>query len=721
MLAERINILVVDDVPEKLIALEAILEDLGHNIVAVQSGREALRQLLFQDFALILLDVNMPEMDGFETAALIRQRPRSEHTPIIFITGFSDETHVSRGYSLGAVDYILTPVVPEVLKAKVGVFADLFKKTELVKRQAEQQVAIAHEQAARAAAEADMRRAAYVADASERLAASLDFDETVNCAARLPIPILAEISVLQLSGGSRRGERPRVASLHPTIEAALADETGYPLGLELQACSNRAMRSGRVECLAPGELVRSQGGDDARGELEPRPFVSAFDPSIAAALVLPLVARGKVLGTLTLARIREGAYSPLDISLAGTLAGRVAVAIDNANLFRKIQEGDRRKDEFLATLSHELRNPLAAISNALECMEVAADSPTIVEEARAILRRQIQYVVRLVDDLLDVSRITRGKIRLRKEIVELHHVVEGAVAAVRSMIDDRGHRLAISLPEQPIRLHGDPTRLEQAVGNLLNNAAKYTPPGGRIDLRAEIDCGQVAIRVADTGAGIPADQLPTIFDLFAQGDRTLDRSEGGLGIGLTLVRSLISLHGGEIEAASEGPGRGSEFTVRLPVAAAPVSVQASAAANSASAARNGVSVAHHRRVLLVDDNVDLATATAALLRAIGHEVHLCHDGRQALDRFLEVRPDVVFVDIGLPGMSGHDVARAIRSRTEGDGLMLVAITGYGQAEDRRRSRDAGFDLHLVKPVSLGALENVLGSIGSQEPQSIGGR
>jgi signal transduction histidine kinase/DNA-binding response OmpR family regulator len=719
MLNERINILVVDDVPEKLIALEAILEDLGHNIVAVQSGREALRQLLFQDFALILLDVNMPEMDGFETAALIRQRPRSEHTPIIFITGFSDETHVSRGYSLGAVDYILTPVVPEVLKAKVAVFADLFKKTELVKRQAEQQVAIAHEQAARAAAETDMRRAAYIADASEQLAASLDYDETVTCAVRLPIPILAEIAVLQPSGGSRRGERPRIASIHPTIEAALTDQTGFLLGPELQACSNLVMRSGRVECMAPGELVRSHVGDDLRHEFDRRPFDSSFDPSIAAAMVLPLVARGKVLGTLTLARIREGAYSQLDVSLAGTLAGRIAVAIDNANLFRKIQEGDRRKDEFLATLSHELRNPLAAISNALECMEVAADSPNIVEEARAILRRQILYVVRLVDDLLDVSRITRGKIRLRKEIVELRDILDGAITAVRSMVDERGHRLAVTLPKQPVHLHGDRTRLEQAIGNLLNNAAKYTPPGGQVDLRAEIDRGQVAIHVADTGAGIPADQLHTIFDLFAQGDRTLDHSQGGLGIGLTLVRSLITLHGGEIEAASDGPGHGSEFTIRLPVATTPSNLEATAAVDSAPAAVNGTPPANHRRILLVDDNVDLATATAALLRAIGHEVHLCHDGREALERFPEVRPEVVFVDIGLPGISGHDVARAIRTHPEGEGLLLVAMTGYGQADDRRRSREAGFDLHLVKPVSLNALENVLSGMGSQEPQAIG--
>jgi signal transduction histidine kinase/DNA-binding response OmpR family regulator len=694
---DRINILVVDDVPEKLIAVEAILEDLGQNIVSVGSGREALRRLLYQDFALILLDVNMPEMDGFETAAMIRQRKKSEHTPIIFITGFSDETHVSRGYSLGAVDYILTPVVPEVLRAKVAVFVDLYRKTELVKRQAEQQVAIAHEQAARASAEAATRRSAFLADASTILATSLDYDATLAHSARLPIPSLADISVLRMAGASRMGPA-QVACVDQHIEAALHSASACPLGSALEARSQHVMRTGKTERLAPPDLG-APAGEAGAGNGAPPP------PKVAAALVLPLVARGKVLGTLSLARTREGsAYAPLDVSLAEDLAGRIAIAVDNANLFRKVQEGDRRKDEFLATLSHELRNPIAAISNALQCLEVGADSPSMVDEARTILKRQVQHVIRLVEDLLDVSRITRGKIRLRKETVELKSIVDRAVSGVRPLVAARGHDLAVSLPATAVHLRGDPTRLEQVIGNLLHNAVKYTEPGGRIELTAELEGEQVTIRVKDTGAGISDDLLPKIFDLFAQGDRTLDHSQGGLGIGLTLVRSLVALHGGDVSATSRGPGLGSEFVVRLPA----VAPSAKSEADSDFAPSNGaVPDPNCRRVLLVDDNVDLATTTAVLLRSLGHDVHLCHDGPAALRAVGAVQPEIMFIDIGLPGMSGHEVARAIRQQHGRGDLFLVAMTGYGQPEDRRRSRDAGFNVHLVKPVGLQALEELL--------------
>jgi signal transduction histidine kinase/ActR/RegA family two-component response regulator len=476
------------------------------------------------------------------------------------------------------------------------------------------------------------------------------------------------------------------------------------------------MRSGRTECLTASDLQAAaqsaRSGANADDATQ-----STHSPETQAAVVLPLVARGRVLGTLTLARLRDSRpYSAAEISLAEDLAGRIALAIDNANLVRKIQEGDRRKDEFLATLSHELRNPLAAISNALQCMELAADSPAVVDEARTILRRQIQYVVRLVEDLLDVSRITRGKIRLRKEIVELRPIVERAASAVAPLIADRRHQFSMSFPAQPVYLNGDATRLEQAVGNLLNNAAKYTSTGGRIGLVVESDGKQAAIRVQDSGAGIPADVLPKIFDLFAQGDRTLDHSQGGLGIGLTLVRSLIALHGGEVEATSPGPGQGSEFTIRLPLGAELKREQPLEPAPPGNGSPQHVALSR-RRILLVDDNVDLATMTGALLRSLGHEVSLAHDGPDALRAIEVVHPEVAFVDIGLPGMSGHEIAQAIRRRPGGAQLLLVAMTGYGQAEDRRRSRDAGFDLHLVKPVGLQALQNVLDSTPIRQPQS----
>ena len=287
---------------------------------------------------------------------------------------------------------------------------------------------------------------------------------------------------------------------------------------------------------------------------------------------------------------------------------------------------------------------------------------------------------------------------------------------MRSLVADRQQDLSVSLPPDPVLVNGDPTRLEQAVGNLLNNAVKYTPQGGRIELIVELESDQVAIRVKDTGAGIADEMLPKIFDLFAQGDQTLDHSQGGLGIGLTLVRSLVALHGGTVEAASPGPGLGSEFIIHLPIATPEAEVRE----GSKSAATNGEgSQRSRRRVLLIDDNVDLATTTAALLGTLGHSVQYCHDGPEALRLVDEVQPEVVFIDIGLPIMSGHDVARALRQKPGGENLLLVAMTGFGQAEDRRRSREAGFDIHLVKPVSLDTLAEVLQSNAPREASRLG--
>ncbi len=475
------------------------------------------------------------------------------------------------------------------------------------------------------------------------------------------------------------------------LEGALAADPAGPLGPALAACAASVVKSGRTAVLKPAELESL---------------------NIDAAIVVPLVARGKVLGTWSLAKIRHGAtYSTEDVSLADDLAGRIAMALDNADLFRKVQDGDRRKDEFLATLGHELRNPLAAISNALQCMELSPVSPEVVDEARAILKRQTGHVVRLVEDLLDVSRITRGKVRLRKEVVDMATIAKRAADNVRSLVSERRQKLSIAMPREPIHVSGDPTRLEQVVGNLLNNAAKYTPPEGQIDLVVQQDADQIVIHVRDTGAGIADELLPKIFDLFAQGDRTLDHSQGGLGIGLTLVRSLVVLHGGTVEAASAGAGRGSEFTIRLPAAAAESQVRPEA---EVAASNGAASKTTRRRVLLVDDNVDLATTTAALLGTLGHTVRYCHSGADALQLVDEVHPEVVFVDIGLPCMSGHDVARALRQKPGGENLVLVAMTGFGQAEDRRRSREAGFDIHLVKPVALDTLAEILKSPPSRD-------
>jgi signal transduction histidine kinase/DNA-binding response OmpR family regulator len=687
---DKVNILVVDDVPEKLLTMEAILEALGQNVVCVDSGREALRRLLSDEFAVILLDVNMPDMDGFETAALIRERKRSESTPIIFVTAFADETHAFQGYSLGAVDYILTPVVPAILRAKVSVFVELYQKTQQIRRQAEERAALAIAQAERAAAEDAARRSAFLSEATAAFSSSLNLEDTLHALLRAVVPQLADlagVTVVQWSGQPWRSELAWLdpgASV-PRIRSVDADEGPQD---ELRDAIDRVLVTGVPEQLKEISVVNP---------------LATMPIELHAALVRPLIARGRILGALTLVLGPSArCFRPEDLLLAEELAGRAAVALDNARLYREIQEGDRRKDEFLAMLGHELRNPLAAITNALEFLQIAGSDPASFEQGRDVLARQIQMMARLVDDLLDVSRITRGKIDLRKQIVELPAAVSRAMATVESLISALQHVISISLPNQPVRLLADPARLEQILANLLNNAAKYTDPGGRIRLEVECNGCEVSIHVRDTGVGIPQHLLPRVFELFMQGDRSLDRSQGGLGIGLTLVRSLVELHGGKVEVFSEGPGQGSDFVVRLPLLLSESEPEEQKTGGLPRATQSD-----RRRVLLIDDNIDLTTTMSALLRLAGHEVTVCCDGPAGVEAALEIMPEVILVDIGLPGMNGYEVASRLRQLSQFDRTMLVAVTGYGQADDRRRAREAGFDHHLVKPVFFEALQELL--------------
>ena len=382
-------------------------------------------------------------------------------------------------------------------------------------------------------------------------------------------------------------------------------------------------------------------------------------------------------------------------------------------LRRRVKElaaEDRRKDEFLAMLAHELRNPLGAISNAGHVLDQSPSADPGTRELVAVIGRQSRHLSRLVDDLLDVSRLTRGKIELRKRPVELRPIVEGAVETTRPMMERQGHHLTVSLPGPAVWLKADATRIEQVLANLLNNAAKFTDPGGRIDLAAEVREGQVVLRVRDDGQGIEPDLLPRIFDLFVQEDRSLARSHGGLGIGLTLVRSLIERHGGTVEARSDGPGKGSEMLVRLPTIASIEDLPDAPEACSVSTEDpDGEEAAGPASILLVEDNVDAAEALAELLRLWGHEVEVAHDGADAVRVAQERRPDVVLLDIGLPGMDGYQVAGALRSLPDLHGALIVALTGYGQESDRQRSRQAGFDNHLVKPVDLEELRRLIES------------
>jgi signal transduction histidine kinase/ActR/RegA family two-component response regulator len=387
----------------------------------------------------------------------------------------------------------------------------------------------------------------------------------------------------------------------------------------------------------------------------------------------------------------------------GDIYGCVSVIVDLTERRAAeiaLREADRRKDEFLATLSHELRNPLAPIRAALEVMRLGRDDPTLLEKARATMERQLQQLVRLTDDLLDVSRITQDKMELKRERVDLRLVIQSAVEAMRPLASDRGHSLHVDLPPEPLYVQADFTRVAQAFSNLLSNAAKYTHHGGRITISAAREAGAAVVRVRDTGIGIPAEMLSRVFDMFTQLKADRDRTTSGLGVGLSLSRRLVDLHGGSIEAHSEGPGRGSEFIVRLPLA--PVEV-----VGRASEASLGPALpAGACRVLIAEDNMDAAEMMRVMLCFSGHDVKVATDGVQAVAIAQTIRPDVAFIDIGMPRMDGYEAARKIR-RALGERIMLVALTGWGQDEDKARAREAGFDHHLTKPAEPEMLERLI--------------
>ena len=693
--AERASILIVDDRPDKLLALRAVLEELEQNIVTAASGEEALKQVLLRDFAVILLDVNMPGLDGLETAQLIRKRRKSAHTPIIFITSdFQDDAHSRRGYLLGAVDYIGSPVVPEILRAKVRVFVDLFLLARQAERQALQHLALAEEKAARMAAERASQRLAFLARASAALAGSLDVDATVQEVGHLVVPQLCDVSMLIMTDADDEPRRlPQFA-----YDGGPTGVSTRPIGEALDA-SLRAI----VERVATTGAQHRVPGSDEGGS------VAFPDGQRAHSVVaIPLAVRGRVLAVLVLGMLGERAFEPDVASLAADVAGRAAAALDNALLYHRIQESDARKNEFLAMLAHELRNPLAPIANAVHVLKVAGGDRDKVSWARDIIGRQLKQLTRLVDDLLDLSRITRGKIELKVEALDAAEIISAAVETSRPIIDAQRHTLSVSLPDAPVAVRGDFARLSQVLGNLINNAAKYTDPGGTIEVSLQRDERDAVFRVRDSGMGIPPAALATVFEPFTQLERTLDRAQGGLGIGLTLVRRLVEMQGGSVSAHSAGTEKGSEFVVRLPeVAAAPEPI-----AHGVPRADATEMSYLPLTVLVVDDNADVAESTAILLRVAGCNVHVAHDGHAALATLESVQPDAVLLDIGLPGMDGYQVAARMRERPDFKRTLIVAVSGYGQDEHQARSRLAGVDHHLVKPIDPAAVMAILGDRGA---------
>jgi len=372
-----------------------------------------------------------------------------------------------------------------------------------------------------------------------------------------------------------------------------------------------------------------------------------------------------------------------------------------------LKEADRRKDEFLATLAHELRNPLAPIRNGLQVMKLAKNNAEAIEHSRAMMERQLAQMIRLIDDLLDVSRISRGKVELKRERVDLAKVVQQAVENSRPLIEQGGHELVVDVSPDPIYVDADVTRLAQVYANLLNNAAKYTEPGGHIRLTVERTGSDAVVTVGDNGVGIAAHMLPKVFELFTQVDRSLEKSQGGLGIGLSLVKGLVEMHGGSVEARSDGHGTGSEFVVRVPVV---LSVLGEIRGEGGS---ESIESGDRHRILVVDDNRDGAESLAMMLTLMGNELRTAHDGLEALDVAAAFRPDLILLDIGMPRLNGYDTARRIRAQPWGKNTVLVALTGWGQEEDRQKTHDAGFNAHMVKPVDLAALEILLANLKAQ--------
>ena len=671
---EKTNILVVDDLHEKLLGYEAVLEELGQNVILVASGAEALKKVLLYDFAVILLDVNMPEMDGFETARLIRRRKRSALTPIIFLTAFADEVRSAEGYATGAVDYLATPVYPEILRAKVRVFIELFQMRREVARQAE-------EKARQAATEEANRRLTFLAKAGAVLGRSLDLEATARDIARLPVSLLGDICVLSLDwvrGAPWKGLMVQVDSDDSSSLTEVHSPDQFPS--DVRDVIRQVAVSGQLE------LVRDSSSDSK---------------SPPHTLVVPLQARGRNMAVICLSRSKSGrSFNQDDLTVAMAFATRSAIALDNAMLHEEIRRTDRQKNEFLSMLAHELRNPLAPIRNAVQILGIRAPLEPDMQWVREVIERQVTQMVRLVDDLLDVSRLTSGKIRLHQQAISLSTVVEHAMEASRPLVETHRQQLAISLPRDVIWIHGDLARLSQVLTNLLNNAAKYTEEGGNIWLSAKLEDEWVVVLVRDTGIGIPPHLLEDVFDLFTQVDRTLDRSQGGLGIGLTLVRQLVVMHGGTVEARSEGIGCGAEFIIRLPLLKDRATVQPEAPTVEDNSSEP-------TRVLVVDDNADSADTLARLLRMAGHKVQVAYDGPTGLDLARTFQPEVLMLDIGLPGMDGYTVAQRVRQLDSCKPAMIIAVSGYGQPKDELRSRQSGFDHFLVKPVDFRVVQSLL--------------
>jgi signal transduction histidine kinase/DNA-binding response OmpR family regulator len=700
MNGHRANILIVDDRPDKLLAFKTVLDDLEQHVVMMGSGEDALRWLLENDCAVILLDVNMPGMDGFETAQLIRSRSRSADIPIIFITAFAEEFYTMRGYALGAVDYIPSPVMPVVLRSKVAVFVRLFKLAQQIQSKADERVLLAREQAARTAAEQSMREASFLAEASKILGSSLDVNSLMISATQLVVPMLGDVSAIAVRDGS--GTSPRIVC---APEGVGGDANALARNSAWLGAVDDVLATGRLK-LVDDFAAFSREAIWGDGQ-SPLPEMNQQRHKIEQVVLLPLLGRGKVHGVLSLAvGPSRKRFDRMEIARATDIAGHVAMALENCLLFKEIQDANKRNTEFLATLSHELRNPLAPMRNAVYAMRLGGLWSAEARKFKEIIERQLDHMTHLVDDLLDAARISRGKIQLRTEQVDLIAKISLVLETCRPLIEKAGHQLNVSVPREPVWVRGDRVRLQQIFQNILANAIKYTDSGGRIDITLKVENDEAIVIIRDNGVGIAVDSIPRVWEMFVQVDASSDRTRNGLGIGLSLARNLVHLHGGTIDCASEGLGKGSEFTVRLPTM---VPAPASDAVDI-SGARKADESPKAGRIMVVDDNQDSAQSLGVLLGKWGHKVALAYDGPSAIELARTFRPEVVFLDIGMPEMNGYEVARRLREDAGLAKTRFIVLSGYGAAVDHTRSKAAGFDYHLVKPIDPKSLPAVIASV-----------
>lgn len=702
---DKVSILIVDDRPEKALALEAVLEDLGQTIIHASSGREALRHVLQHDFAVILLDVNMPGMDGFETADLIRQRPSSRHVPIIFITAFSDEMHTTRGYSLGAVDYIQAPVVPDVLRTKVAVFVDLFRKTLQLRLQAD-----------------SLRKHAgqlqKLAAASVVINSAMTIEQTLHTIADSARDVLGTHQAVMLYLGD-----PSDRQAKPIAIGSFSDRyhEWQHRPLDLTAVAQTAVAKSRSPTHLTDAQLRAHPDWNVVGNLVIPPMTNGM-------LAAPLCGRdGSNFGIIYVTDPHESKFVGDDEAILMQLAQMGSIAIENT-IYSQEREANRAKDEFLATLSHELRTPLNAILGWTELMK-HEPMGEVLGHAVEVIDRSARAQATLIEDLLEVSRITSGKLQIAPRAMELSPVIAAALDAVRPGADAKQIALEYDIVALP-DFCGDPDRLQQVVWNLLSNAVKFTPAGGtvRVVTTPNHAAGTIEICVRDSGHGISPDFLPHVFERFRQADSSSTRRHGGLGIGLTIVRQLVHLHGGTVTVHSDGLGHGAAFTCSLPRTTPDcvgASVDDATSTGDAAAAESDAAAISldALNVLVVEDDADAREMLATLLRRYDAVVTTAASVQQAMDHLSQRVPDLIISDISMPDEDGYALIRRVSAFTNGRHRPIpgIAITAHARASDRDRTLAAGFIDHVAKPVKtaelLAAVKRALATKSVETPSA----